>query len=135
MPSLILRYRVWDIIGSIAYTLMFALFEALVFWFVFSILAVLIPVPKGKDRFTIRATGTFLLVFFGLMTITLQSVKEVVQVVGGATATVMLLFLISRRDRWIKALVGLLDRLGVLAGFYLALDIVSLSIVVFRNVF
>ena len=134
MPSLILRLRVWDIVGSVAYTLMFALFESVVFCAVFSVLATLIPFPKGENRFVFRGIGLFLIVLFGVLMATSGSTMDRIRSGVGMVTTAMLFYLFLRRDPWVRAVLGFFDRITVLGWLYAFMDGVSVVIVIIRNV-
>jgi hypothetical protein len=135
MPSLILRLRAWDIVGSVAYTLMFALFESLVFCVVFSVAATLIPFPRGENRFVFRGVGFFLITLFGVLMATAGSTEDMLRSGVGMVATALLFYLFLRRDPWVRAVSGFVDRITVLGGLYLFMDAVSVVIVIIRNVF
>lgn len=132
VPSLLLRLDMWDFIGAGAYTFAFALIESLGLFVLFYALAVLLPAPILKDEFIVRA----LLIFFTVNYLALVFIVEPDQVLAWAAGLVGfggLGYFVVKYQRIRTAIADGVDRLTVLASLYIIIDIVSLLIVIVRN--
>jgi hypothetical protein len=132
--SLILRFTISDIIGSVAYTLSFALLESVGLFVVLSVLNGLIPERWTPGKAVVRGFLMALLLLFGLLAITLiVDFRGRLLLLTGAVALIGIAILLFRYERFLRVIVGLLDRLEVLASLYIVLDLVGLVIVILRN--
>jgi hypothetical protein len=142
LPGWLVRLSLWDIVGIIAYTLVFALLECLVIWLAVVLLSIVLPKRWFRERFVALGTMIVLLtsgwailahfndealaqwsawdsfLWFGLYLVSL-----------GVFYT--LVFRFDRLERWI---VSFADRLLILAYLYLLLDFLAFVIVALRNI-
>jgi len=126
-PSLILRANIWQIVGVLAYSLVFALIESTFLFGFLTLLAVLLPHRIFKFRFV--QIGTFLaLVITGfallLNTQFMQQSSWVwLPVIG---ATVVGLFAVLLRPIKKSRTKALAERFMLISSLYFALDLVAL---------
>lgn len=132
MPSLLLRLNTWDIVGAAAYTFTFALIESLGIFAIFYILAVLLPAPILKDEFIVRALLIFLAVNY-LALIFLLTPEQVLAWAAGLVGFAGLGYFVVKYKRIQAAIADGVDRLTVLATLYLVIDVVSVLLVIVRN--
>jgi hypothetical protein len=131
MPVLILRLRTWDVIGAAAYSITFALVEGLVVFCILTCCAVLMRVITKQRHFILYAVLLWpTILFFILFIIAPKAISLI-----GFLASFILVFLLLRFKKLRNIILEILDRITVLGALYLIIDIVSVIIVVFRNVF
>ncbi|MFP4394787.1 MAG: hypothetical protein ACLFTI_05935 [Anaerolineales bacterium] len=136
VPSLIRRLNLWDLVGSLAYTTTFALVESLGIFIPFTLLALLIPTRWLRYvTFALHALIIAMMVLYVGIGFTLDSGQQTLTWVLGFVSLTGLAYILRRKPRIQQRLVGLLDRLVVLATLYLIVDVVGVVIVVIRNVF
>lgn len=141
IPAWILRMNFWDMIGVVAYTQIFALFESIVLFVLFLLAVVLLPVNwLRKDVVVSSAIIMFALSVWLVVlhfhanwlfdrNFSLLSIWFVTLVV-----TLPLLLLLTKKRKSMRlSITNLMGRFAVLAAFYLLIDAFSLAIVLFRN--
>jgi len=149
VPSYLLRFNVGEIISILAYVLAFALLESLLFLGAIVLLSFVLPRHVILDRFisqgTILALTTMLWIIpihykkVILKTLSLKSIDA--SLVNGFWLISFLLILVGlsiqirRFPKFEAIIIAFADRLTVLGVLFLALDIVSVIIVTFRNIF
>jgi len=141
LPAWLLRLSVWELLGVIAYTQAFALFESLGIFLIVLIPALILPKWLFANHFVALAG---LLVFTNsLWAILLQQNYATVSDWGARQflpwlalyALSMLAVYVSvlfsqKLSQWIRSF---LDRTAVLAGLYITIDVISVLIVLIRN--
>ena len=98
----------------------------------FYILAVLLPAPILKDEFIVRALLIFLAVNY-LALIFLLTPEQVLAWAAGLVGFAGLGYFVVKYKRIQAAIADGVDRLTVLATLYLVIDVVSVLIVIVRN--
>jgi hypothetical protein len=136
-----IRYKgVWDIVGAVAYTQAFALLETVIASLLVILMATVLPARFFRDKFAALGTGIVLLVsawtisvrfsgrgvILGQVEIPLWSLYATLLVATGV--------LVHRNERFASFLVSLADRLTVMLYFNLPVDIISIIVVIIRNV-
>ncbi|NBD36307.1 MAG: hypothetical protein GVY30_09980 [Chloroflexi bacterium] len=132
MPSLLLRYTVWDIVGAASYTFAFTLLESLGLFAIFYLLTILLPAPILKDEFIIRAVLIFFLINYLAMAFLLTT-DQILPWSAGLVGLLGLGYFIVKYKKIRSTIAGGMDRLSVLATIYLVVDILSVLIVLVRN--
>lgn len=142
LPAWLLRLNVWELVGVISYTLVFSLVESLLFLLALVLLAVFLPKRLYRDRLV--ATGTMIVVLTSTWAIAAHYNSDAIREWGLRDFALWGgLYLLSIVAGWLfvyltkrlqRALVAVADRLVVLAGVYLAVDIVAMFIVLVRNI-
>ena len=149
------RTNAWDAVGVFSYGLVFALVESLVIFLVASLLGFLVSSRRDREWRVILLTVLVLLLslwaileqlFFLLpmrlpgpiITLLVQSGHPLRTLYVGLTALVGLTILIPvvlvlRSEKAVRFVRALVDRLSLLAIFYLLFDAIALVIVVIRN--
>jgi hypothetical protein len=149
------RTNSWDAIGVLCYGLLFALVESLLLFVVVGLLGLLLPRRWEPER-RIALLGIFALVlsvwamlgqfFFlanlrfpeSMMSFLVASAHPLRVIYGVLLVVVLVTFLlpawaIGRPGSGLKFVGALIERLGLLAMFYLVFDVAALVIVVIRN--
>ena len=150
------RTNVWDAVGVGAYGLVFALVESLVVFLVFALFGFFTPRGWAVDkRIAFLSLLVLLLSGWGIVSqllflwnvslpssliqILVQS-GHPVRILYAASLAVVLasigvpVYLFLRSDNFIRSIQGLSERLSLLTGFYLFLDLAGLAIVILRNI-
>jgi hypothetical protein len=149
------RTNAWDAIGVLCYGLLFALVESLLVFIVAALLGLILPKRWEPDR-RIALLGLFVLVlsvwamleqlFFlasarvpdSIIAFLVRDAHPMRLLYGVLVVIVAATFLlpgwvVSRSAGGLRSTLALIDRLGLLAMFYLAFDAAALVIVVIRN--
>lgn len=135
IPSLLLRLGIGDILGAIAYTLTFALVESLLFFALAFVLVGLLP--HGWFRHHGVWMGTVLaalLQYASLLSVVVVEPAFFLTWLAGLVVLLAIFFGLLRGDK-MRVWLDLVERLSVLAAFYLVLDVVSAAVVIWRNLF
>jgi hypothetical protein len=149
------RTNYWDAVGVAAYGLMFILFESVLIWVVLILIGLILP-RKWPERKRTVLLGVLVLVtalwaMFGQSYFLLEwsFPQNIIQfmarqshplrflyagyfVVTGFTV-MLAAYLAIFSDKFQGAFIGLIERLSVLMGLYIFLDVVSIIIVITRN--
>lgn len=142
IPAWTLRFTYWDLIGTIAYTQVFALFETAIVFGLLWLAAVLLPARMLRERFV--AHSALIVLVAAAWFIYLQYHISIIEdrelfrlAIWAGTLLLMLLVaqvLVYRSARIRRVIEGVVDRLVVLSGIYVAVGIISIFIVIIRNV-
>lgn len=147
-PAYVLRLGVREIVGVSAYTLAFALLESLILLLFLILLSAILPGKYFRDRFVPQ--GAILVFLISTWLIPMHYLRPILASLNidpKQYLTLIFLWVISfvillsalsyliRRSSAIETVIfRFVDRLIVLAGLYLLLDVVSVFIIVVRNV-
>jgi hypothetical protein len=132
----------WTLVGTIAYTQAYALIESLLILAVLFVLAFILPGKVYRDRFVaqssvalILAAGGAILAHYKGTELGIWNARGFLVWSGILLALIGLSsWLISRFDKMRKGIEALADRMQVLATIYIAVGIISVVIVIIRNV-
>lgn len=140
VPAWILRLSLGEMIGVIAHSLMFALFDALPIFIALTVAAVILPGQWLRDRFVaIGSSVAFIsavwMIIFHVNNLLGRRDVVLLALWAGSYALVTAVFYvwILRSDSANRAVVSGVERLGLLAGLYLILDIVGIGVVLIRT--
>ncbi len=147
IPSLLLRFDLAGVIGVSAYILAFALLESLVFFLVlfvpFYALSLLLPPRWLQAQWGVLASLAALLVAVFVMLY--QRNPEFLSLVGPrhrllylgllGLACLVAYFLLLRFPRLAGSVRSLLQKLSILSVFYAGLGVLSVLIIMVRNIF
>lgn len=147
VPSWLYYLNLWDVGSLAAYVLAFALLESLALTGALVAVALLLPARFFRLHFT--AEGSLLAVILSGGALLLQrriSVFEGLQLnqlilypllllVGLAAFTFLLAFLLDRLPQFKRLVMALAERMTVFSILYLPLSILSLLVVLARNIF
>ena len=150
------RTNVWDAVGVGAYALTFALLESLIVFAVFVLVGFFTPGQWPIDKrvaflsmlvLILSAWGIVSQLLFFWNVVLPESVIRFLRqsghplrIIYAASLTIVLpsigvpVLVFLRTDRLIHLIQGLSERLSLLTGFYLFLDLAGLIIVILRNV-
>ena len=150
------RTNAWDAVGVLSYGLLFALVESMLLFVVAALLGWLLPRGWEPERrigvlsvlVLVLAVWAMLGQLYFLLNVRLPAgliaalvrsqhplwlMYTVVPAVVGLSFALPV-WAVMRAGRGVPALVGVIERLGLLAMFYLAFDAAALVIVVIRNI-
>jgi len=138
----------WDIVPILAYVLAFALFESLLVIGVLLLLSFLLPSRYLKDHFI--AQGSLMAIMFGGASILVHKYLSIAYpwsprqiIVNSALFVAAIVFLslvisylsVDRSARFENLIAGLAERMSIFFYLYVPLGVISLIIVVMRNIF
>jgi len=151
---------VWDGVGYASYSLTFALFESIVIFIIVWLLSLLLP-SRWKSNKALAGMGTLMvsvsiwailnqLYFFYIDTPFVKSLPllftglahpiRIFYLSVGVLFLLILasiigpLFFINRSKKYVKATMAVVDRLIILSGLYIVIDIIGIVVVIIRNV-
>jgi len=133
---------VWDLIGVLSYPESFALFESVVIFLPLVLLSALLPSGWFRDKFVALSTG---IVYLSVVWFVLTHVNDVALRYWGFRqflpwiglflfSQISFFSLIHYSQKLKSIIVSFVDRVAVLSVVYLLIDLVSVLIVVIRNV-
>jgi hypothetical protein len=147
VPAYILRLSAQELVGVSAYTLAFALLESLILLIFLIALSATLPSKYFRDRFV--AQGAILVLLISSWLIPVHYQRSILVALGvNPTQFLALIFLwvisfaillsalsyLIRRSSAVEStIVKFVDRLTVLAGLYLLLDVTSVFTIIIRN--
>lgn len=144
LPSYLNSLSIGQTLGVFAYLQVYALIEAALLWLLLAALAGLLPVKLYRDRFIPQTVAIVLAlsiwavgVHFQIEALANEEVSELSWMSGwslGWLAALAAILLLARRwPRLAGSLTGIAERLSLLAGLYLLVDLVALAGLVVRN--
>ncbi len=139
MPQWLLRLTPVQVIGSVSYSLAFALLETLIVFAV--VLALLFILPKrlvGTAPIPLTAVVvglTLLLMVWVILTPFAQQTRLLLGFAGYLVLLAVGYIALQRSSKLARAIAAIVDRLIPLAVLYIFLDILGVIIVIIRNVF
>ena len=140
LPSWALRLGLFELLGVTSYPLVFALLESILVWLLIILLSLVLPRKVlGKDFVTQAAIFIFFLaILSGLMHFSVELIFNfrlytLVLLLIIFSIALILSYLAGRSMKYSSAIRNLLSRVNVLSGIYIFMDLVGLSIILFRN--
>ncbi|MEW5869869.1 MAG: hypothetical protein AB1894_11380 [Chloroflexota bacterium] len=146
LPSWILRLGIYELAGTIAYPLAFALLESLLVWAIVTLAAVLLPANWLKVNFAVQASLLVLITALWSVVIHinyeafLQYRKYFVAFASIYLLTLLLPHLLIQRyskakrgKKFMAAMRSVLQRIEVLSFLYIFFDILGVLIILIRN--
>lgn len=141
VPAWIVQMNMWDVAGTAAYPLAFALLESVVVFIPVLILGLILPASLRGDKFLALITALVLLVsvWFAILHFSLGAMQmwgsvELLLGSGAFLLSLVVVFvLVSRSEKLSAAITAFAKRLAVLSALYLLFDILSLIIIALRN--
>lgn len=142
VPAWVLRLSVWDLVGVIAYSLVFALLETLVVFLGILLFSAILPARLFRDKFVAMSTAVVFLasVWFVFLHYNDGMIedRQWVALLVWAGAYVLCLavvyFLIQRNHQVEKSVNAFVERLSVLSFLYVLVDVLAVIVVVIRNI-
>ena len=136
MPSWVLYLRGWEVIGMVAYTLSFAMFETLSVLMVVLLIGMI--VPKGWVMEKVVPLVSLWLVELAIMAILFQHhilhhLPKRELVMGYALILAVSAFIVLRFPRVGDIFRWVAERLMVLSFLYIFFDVLGLLVVILRN--
>jgi hypothetical protein len=142
VPAWVLRLNFWDLIGVIAYTQLYALAESVVVFLVLIIVAAVLPSKLFRDKLV--ALGTMVVLITSIWFVFAHYYDHVIRLWGlRQFLFVFLAFLVSilipyvliqRYSKIADIIVRIIEFISVLAYVYVFLDVISIIIIVIRNI-
>lgn len=141
VPAWLLRSTMWELLGVVAYTQVFALIESLAALAVLLVLALLLPSRFFANRFVALSSAFvfltafwFILLQYNYGSIRLWGPLQFLPWIAlylGSLAIVYIL--INRSPKLAAVILAVIKKISVLSFVYAAVSIVSLVVVVIRN--
>jgi len=152
IPSFLLRFSTWDILGYAAYQFTFAFLESTIASLFIFVLGLLLPAKFLRNHF--RAGGMALILAFAINAIVFKERGELIawfantfsiqvftaaQIVLSTWAVSLVilpigLVMIAKKGKIEQALNKFVDNLSVLVGLYVILSLLGIIVVIFRNI-
>ena len=142
MPSWALAMDTWTLAGTIAYTQAFALIESMLVLGMMVLVAVILPEKWYRERFVAQSSVAILFAaiasvlahFYG-QDWGMWNARGFVTWLGILFCLILLAsLLVSRFERLRRGIEALAERLLVLASVYIFIGVVSLILVLIRNI-
>jgi hypothetical protein len=142
VPAWVLRLNTWDLIGVVAYTQVYALAESIVVFLVLIIIAAILPAKLFRDKLVVLGTMIviisstwFVFAHYNDEVIRLWGAKEFLFVLFAFLLSILIPYvLIQRYQKVADIIYNIVARVAVLAYVYLFLDVISIIIIVIRNI-
>src|SRR5262245_31449383 len=140
VPAWLSQMTLWDVIGVVSYPQMFVLIESVVIFLPLVLLSALLPAGWFRDKFVALATG---IVYLSVVWFILAHINDRTLRYWGLGQFPIGLFLFSQilffslihySHKLQSIIVSLVNRVAVLSIVYLLIDLISVLIVVLRNV-
>jgi hypothetical protein len=145
LPSYLMRMKIWEIVGVFAYTQVFALLESILLLVVLILIAEILPRHLFLEHFTTQAALVSLLV-----TLWIIPFHYKVQILAAfpsfenrwvgffwlglfVTLTIGICLLFRRYTKFEQGFQVFVEKLTVVSMLYLIVDVVSLVIIIARN--
>jgi len=142
LPSWALRLGLFELVGVASYPLVFALLESILVGLFIILLSLVLPRKVlGVDFVTQAAIFIFFLaILSGLMHFSVELISNFRMFTLGLILIIIIIaslfsYLAGRSMKYRNAVRNLLSRVNVLSGIYIFIDLVGLSIILFRNIF
>ncbi|UCD97959.1 MAG: hypothetical protein JSV42_13475 [Chloroflexota bacterium] len=141
VPSWILSHTIWEMIGIISYPLVFALLESALFTLGLVVMAFLLPSKLLRDNFISQGSLAALIASLGIILAHLYGSDFGIWSVRSFAKYVLLLIIIILAS-WVLVyffkrlntiIVTVTKRISPLSTAYLALDLLSIFVIVIRN--
>lgn len=141
MPAWLLRLDVWELVGVIAYTQAFALLETILIWGLIMLLTLILPRRLTGERFMpLISTLIFIhALWVGILHVSFETFRAMstFQLLSipllYLLSVTMAVLLVLRSGRFNTLLRSILDRLAVLVSLYIIIDILSILVILMRN--
>ena len=142
VPAWLRQMSLWDVIGVVSYPQVFVLFESVVIFLPLVLLSALLPAGWFRDKFVPLGTGIvylsvvwFILAHINDLTLRYWGLGEFLPWIGLFLFSQILFFsLIHYSHKLQSIIVSWVNRVAVLSIVYLLIDLISVLIVVIRNV-
>ena len=142
VPAWVLRLNFWDLIGVIAYTQVYALAESVIVFLILIFIAAILPAKLFRDKLV--ALGTMVVLISSIWFVFAHYYDHVIRLWGlRQFLFVFLAFLVSilipyvliqRYSKIADIVATIVERIAVLAYVYVFLDLISIVIIVIRNI-
>ena len=142
-PSWLFFLTVGDILVLFAYAMVSALFESLILLGILLLVCLLLPAAWMRDSFATRGTSAAVFGIGFLMAITVRFTADIYSwisdlplwLLAGLAATVLFTFASARVRAAVRAAAWISDRAVVLLFLFTPVSLVSLVVVLYRNLF
>ncbi len=142
VPAWILRLSIWDLIGVIAYTQAFALLESLIVLFLLLLLSTVLPWQLFRENFLALSTVVvfftstwFILAHFNAETVRLWGARQFIPWILVYLFTIGIAYLLVQHFKRLEEIINsFVQRLSLLSFVYIFIDILSVFIVIIRNI-
>ena len=141
MPSWILRLKTWDLVGVVAYTQAFALFETLAVLTAMIVLAAVLPSGLFRDHFVALGSSLIFIAAGWAIAYHLAPVdptdmdrRELLLAGLALVGSIALVYIVVTRSARIRLMMqSFTQRISILSFVYAGLGVLGLLIVIIRN--
>ncbi len=142
VPAWILRLSISELVGVVAYAQLYALLDTLLIFIPLLLLAALLPATLFRNKFVAMGTAVIFIssAWFIFLHMNGQIIEQRQFVVLGIWGVSYLLILaaafvfIRKNQKLETAIVSFVQRVSILSVLYLIIDLLSLVVIVVRNV-
>ncbi len=142
VPAWILRLSISELVGVVAYAQLYALLDTLLIFIPLLLLAALLPATLSRNKFVAMGTAVIFIssAWFIFLHMNGQIIEQRQFVVLGIWGVSYLLILaaafvfIRKNQKLETAIVSFVQRVSILSVLYLIIDLLSLVVIVVRNV-
>lgn len=148
VPVYLLRLGISDLIGIVAYTLTYALIESFLLTTFLVVLSMVLPARYFRSRFVTQATILVCVISLWLVPVHYQgSILLALDATVGLYMALILVWIVSfvsilaltsgllrRYQSFERSILNFVDRVTVLAVVYIMLDLLSVGILLVRNI-
>lgn len=142
VPSWALAMDSWTLVGTIAYTQAFALIESLFILALLVLLAFILPGKFYRDRFVAQSSVALILAAAGAILAHFKGAELGIWSTRGFLVWSGIMFvligvaslLLTRFDGFRRGIESLAERMQVLATVYIVIGIISVIVVIIRNI-
>ena len=142
VPAWLLQLNVWDLIAIVSYTQLFALLESIVVFVPLLLAAGLLPRRWFSDKFVAISTGVvflsaawFIVAHFNQAAVQSLGYWQLLPWLGLYLASQLVLFSLVQLSHRLEVAIGsFADRLAAVSALYFIIALLSVPVVVVRNV-
>ena len=141
IPAFILRMSLGELLGVISHSLVFSLIDSLFVFFILVLLSVILPASWLRNRFMAIGSAIAILTAVWMMFFHLNNLigtRNIAGITIWAVSYLIVLavvyFFIQRSDKLNQGIANFIERLALLAGIYIVLDILGIIVIIVRNI-
>jgi hypothetical protein len=140
VPAWALQLSLWDLVGAMAYILVFALFESLVLLLFLVLLSVVLPSRALKDRFVALSamavfvtSGWAIAAHYDALPLWETQREFIAWAILYVASVILPALFIHRMPRLARAINAVVERLALLSYVYGSVGVLSFLVIIIRN--
>ncbi|MEM7331068.1 MAG: hypothetical protein AAF490_03175 [Chloroflexota bacterium] len=139
--AFVLRLSLGELLGVYSHSLMFALVDAMFAFMLFLIASFILPTAWVRERFVSIGTsiafitGVWMIIFHLNNLASRRNVTSIGLWLGSYILVLIAVYIfIHRNEKFHQGIANFIERLALLAGIYIFLDIVGFLVIIIRNI-